>query len=181
MWTISALVGLISPSRSRPSRSRSARFSAFRLSKELVAVNRMVSVLGTRTLKLPWWLMEMAPTRTRKFAPSTTACLSVGWLMVTGTSFGHQRPCPWEVLTFSDQLISPSYRKIVKRVASGSLILIDGRNSRRFGGGEANRGTDIRTNFKDAALSHFHGSGFRAAPLAHVAPSRAMDPRCAGL
>ena len=77
MWTISALVGLISPSRSRPSKSRSAKFSGFRLSKELVAVSRIVSVLGTRTLKLPWWLIEIAPTRTRKFAPSTTACRNV--------------------------------------------------------------------------------------------------------
>ena len=57
-----------------PSRSKTARFSGFRLSKELVAVSKIVSVLGIRTLKFPWWLIEMAPVRTKKFAPSTAAC-----------------------------------------------------------------------------------------------------------
>jgi hypothetical protein len=47
--------------------------SGFKLSKELVAVSRIVSVLGTRTLKLPWWLIEIAPVRTSMFALSITA------------------------------------------------------------------------------------------------------------
>jgi hypothetical protein len=44
----------------------------------------MVSVPGTRALKLPWWLIEIAPVRTSEFALSMTACLRGRWLIVIG-------------------------------------------------------------------------------------------------